>query len=158
MKSTSPCTTVFTATIAFSSCSHVGDAASKIIKSRFVIVNNFKGIIDNRTFSKTSRSRVQLRESWRRFYDSTTLIGILKSVTKIIILYHLLCCDINDVKRFKKIKQNNFVCLPGFGSMFARSSKWGLSLFKFAGSPVRCKTIVNSCTLFAKDSGDWSWK
>lgn len=48
--------------------------------------------------------------------------------------------------------------LPGLWSMLAKSSRWGLSWFKLAGSPVRCRTIVSSWTLFAKDSGDWSLK
>lgn len=34
--------------------------------------------------------------------------------------------------------------LPGLGSMFANSSKWGLSRFKLAGSPVRWRAIVSS--------------
>lgn len=37
--------------------------------------------------------------------------------------------------------------------MFANSSKWGLSRFKFAGSPVRWRAIVSSWTLCAKEAG-----
>lgn len=43
--------------------------------------------------------------------------------------------------------------IPGLGSMLASSSKWGLSRFRLAGSPVLCSAIVSSCTLCANDAG-----
>ena len=43
--------------------------------------------------------------------------------------------------------------LPGLGSMFASSSRWGRSLLRLAGSPVLCSAIVSSWTLWAKDAG-----
>lgn len=43
---------------------------------------------------------------------------------------------------------------PGLWSMLASSSRCGLRLVRLAGSPVLCRTIVSSWTLFANDSGD----
>ncbi len=48
------------------------------------------------------------------------------------------------------------VSSPGLWSMPASRSRGALRLLRLAGSPVLCRIMVSSCTLFAKDSGDWS--
>lgn len=47
--------------------------------------------------------------------------------------------------------------IPGLGSMLARSSRWGRSLLRLAGSPVLCSAMVSSWTLWAKDAGVCSY-
>lgn len=49
-----------------------------------------------------------------------------------------------------------FIQVPGLWSMLASSSRCCLRLARLAGSPVLCRTIVSSWTLFANDSGDCS--
>lgn len=64
------------------------------------------------------------------------------------------CIFLHPTCKFLKARQLTFACfLPGLGSMFASSSKWGRSLLRLAGSPVLCSAIVSSCTLWAKDAG-----
>lgn len=43
--------------------------------------------------------------------------------------------------------------LPGLGSIFAKSSRWGRRRFRLAGSPVLWRAIVNSWTLCANEAG-----
>lgn len=47
--------------------------------------------------------------------------------------------------------------VPVVWSMLASSSRWALRLVRLAGSPVLCRTMVSSWTLFANDSGDCNY-
>lgn len=135
IKSTRPCTTVFTATNPFSSCSHVGGGASvgkdlwlSLSSSSSSLINSYDNcqLIYDFTFSKFNE--IQL-ETFQRH---------LRSFIK----------QVNTKGRL----------LPGLGSILASSSKCGRSLLRLAGSPVLCRAIVSSWTLWAKEAGVCSYK
>lgn len=132
MKSTRPCTTVFTATNPFSSCSHVGGGASwggsrDKMKINFIKLQTIK--------HANCGGSTQSREFTVKTISIFSTFAILREINTVCGWTIYIGCDL-----WKKIP----CFLPGLGSMLASSSKWGRSLLRLAGSPVLCRAIVSS--------------